>query len=566
MWKRVLSVILCAALCACLFASCSDKETSIALPADSIPSSADPVISDSNAANTIAANCYEGLVRVDENGNIQAGCADHWNISDDGLTYTFILRSGLQWHVPDAESTEAAASNPLGADFIQGFSKAMKADDFVFGLQRAVTKSTQAPGASRLFGIVNAGAIYNGSLKPSELGVSAPDDLTVRIRLSAPDSNFLYALASPCAMPCSRSFFKETAGRYGLTQHLLLCNGPYYLSDMSSDGTSVTMTKNPDYTGAFAGTVDHCSLIYGSENASADSTAIDILSDLSSDEGRLDGAILSTEGAASLPKAYEVTEYANTVNALVFNMGSDFSGNEDLRQALTTATDISALVPEGAKSAEGLIPDCCSSVSGTMYRLAAGKAGGHTFDLKTAKQFYATAQEKFEAAATKDDPAPTSFAITFLCLDTDKTLAQSLVQNWQKVFGTNLSITVETRETEADLQRSLVAGSYDVAYVPLHCSELTATGFLRQFSGETDANIVHLASDEYDTLLTGAASSTDAGDVTRYCLSAERYLVENGILLPVTQQSTALAVRKKTASSLTVLPTGSTYLVYPANT
>lgn len=564
MWKRILSVFLCTVLCACLFSACSKEEVNITLPVGSIPSSADPAISDSTASSTIAANCYEGLVRVDENGNVQPACADHWSISDDGLTYTFILKDGLTWHVPDAESEDAAKANPLGADYILGFSNALTADDFVFGLQRAVANNTNAPGASRLFGIVNAWSIHNGDAKQSDLGVSAIDDLTVRIKLSAPDSNFLYALASPCAMPCSRIFFKKTAGRYALTPHLMLCNGPYYLSDMSSDGTSITMTKNEDYKGSYGGTVDSCTLVYGEESVSADSTAVDILTDLTSDEPRLDAAILSSSAAASLPKAYEVTEYSDIINALVFNMGSDFSGNEDLRRALTTATDIASFVPEGQRAAEGIVPDCCSSVSGTMYRLAAGKAKGHTFDLTQAKQYYADAQEKFEAAATKDDPAPTSFAITFLCLEADKTLAQSIVQNWQKVFGTNLSITVETRESEAALQRSLAAGSYDVAYVPMHCSELTATGVLRQFAGETDANIMHLASDEYDALIYGASAATAEEDVTGYCLTAEQYLIENGIVLPVSQQSTALAVSKKTAGGLNVLPTGDTYLVYLA--
>ncbi|MBQ8062687.1 MAG: hypothetical protein IJ230_01995, partial [Clostridia bacterium] len=261
---------------------------------------------------------------------------------------------------------------------------------------------------------------------------------------------------------------------------------------------------------------------------------------------------------------FEVTDYSTIVNTVLFNLESDFSGNEDLRLALASATDVSSLVAEGAKGAEGIVPEVCNAVSGTMYRLTAGKAKGTSFNLKKAKKYYAAATEKFEAAATQDEPAPTSFTIKFLCLSEDKNTAKSLVQNWQKVFGTNLSVTVDTRDTEAELQRALIAGQYDVAYAPLRCTELTAIGVLRQFSGETDANLCRLASDEYDELLRRAASARDAETVTGYCLAAEEYLTTNGILLPVSTESTCLAVRKKTAEGLKVFPTGNTYLVYLA--
>lgn len=562
MWKKVLSCILAVLMAVLLFAACAPEETTLTLPVDTIPASCDPAISDTVAMSTVAANCFEGLVRIDEKGNVQPGAADHWSISDDGLTYTFILRDGLKWHVPDADSTEASSKNPLGQDFIQNFDTAMTADDFVFGLQRAVAQNTKAPGASRLFGIQNAPAVYAGEAKASQLGVSAPDDKTVRIKLSAPDGNFLTALGSPCAMPCNRTFFNKTAGRYGLTASMLLCNGPYYLSYMDPNGKSLTLVKNDDYVGLTPGDVAQCSLVLGEEAPEEDSDSMDFLADFQSDEGVLDGAVLSANAALNLPKGFKVTEYSNTVNTLFFNMDSVFSGNEDLRLALAHATDVSKLTKTGNGLAEGLIPDCCNAVSGTQYREAAGQAKGPGFSLKKAKQSYATAIEKFKAVATEDEPAPTSFAITFLCLTEDKQAAQSIVQNWQKVFGTALSTTIDTRDTEAELQQALVAGHFDVAFAPLHCTELNAIGVLRQFSGDTEQNLLNLASDEYDHLITLAASARDAETVTGYCLAAEEYLTKNGLLIPVSTESSCLAVKEKTADGLQVLPTGNTYLIY----
>ena len=562
MWKKVLSCLLAVLMTVLLFTACSPKETTLRLPVDAIPSSCDPAISDTAAMATVAANCFEGLVRIDEKGNVQPGAADHWSISDDGLTYTFILRDGLKWRLPDKDNTEATSKNPLGQEFLQNFNTAMTADDFVFGLQRAVAQNTKAPGASRLFGIRNAPAVYAGEAKVSQLGVSAPDDKTVRIKLSAPDGNFLTALGSPCAMPCNRTFFNKTAGRYGLTASMLLCNGPYYLSYMDPNGKSLTLVKNDDYVGLTPGDIEQCSLVLGEEAPEEDSDSLDILADFQSDEGVLDGAVLSAKAAQDLPKTFEVTNYTNIVNVLLFNMDSDFAGNEDLRLALAHATDVSKLSSTGDSIAEGLIPDCCNAVSGTLYREAAGPSKGPGFSLKKAKKAYAAAMEKFEAEATEEEPAPTSFQISFLCLSQDKQAAQSIVQNWQKVFGTALSITIDTRDTEAELQDALIAGGFDVAFAPLHCSELLAIGVLQQFSGDTDQNLTNLASDEYDHLLTLAASARDDETVIGYCLAAEEYLTKNSIVLPVTQESTCLAVKEKTAKGLQVFPTGNTYLIY----
>lgn len=564
MWKKILSVCLAVLMAVLLFTACASKETTLQLPVSSIPASCDPVLSDSTALSTVAENCFEGLVRIDENGNVQPGAADHWNLSDDGLTYTFILRDGLKWRIPDADDEKAAERNPLGKDFIQNFPTAVTADDFVFGLQRSVAKNTAAPGASLLFGIQNAQSVNAGEMKSTALGVSAVDDKTVRIHLSAPDGNFLTALGAPCAMPCSRAFFTKTEGRYGLSPSLLPSNGPYYLKGMDAQGKSLTLAKNSDYVGLTPGTIDQCTLVLGKEQVDPDeaSDAKGVLNDLRSKDGTLDGAILTENSVSSLPKTFQVTKYKNIENMLLFNLNSSFAGNSDLRLALAYATDPSKLIADGATPSRGLIPDCCNAVSGTQYRNAAGTASGLDFSLKKAKKHYTDAMDQFNAVATKEDPAPTSFKIKFLCLAEDKQIAQASVQNWQKVFGTALSTSIETRDTEEELSEALSAGNYDVAFAPIRCSELTAIGVLRQYSGDTDKNLVNLADDAYDSLLEKAAAADRPGSVTRYCLAAEEYLMKQGILLPISEETTCLAVKSKTATGLPVYPTGDTYLIY----
>ncbi|MDH3663384.1 MAG: ABC transporter substrate-binding protein, partial [Alphaproteobacteria bacterium] len=46
----------------------------------------------------VYANVFEGLTRIDRNGVVQPGLAEAWVVSDDGLTYTFMLREGVAFH------------------------------------------------------------------------------------------------------------------------------------------------------------------------------------------------------------------------------------------------------------------------------------------------------------------------------------------------------------------------------------------------------------------------------------------------------------------------------------
>jgi oligopeptide transport system substrate-binding protein len=61
------------------------------------PPGIDPTISQGGTQSTIYATLYEGLVTVDEAGNIVPGAAESWEVSPDGAEYTFHLRDGLKW-------------------------------------------------------------------------------------------------------------------------------------------------------------------------------------------------------------------------------------------------------------------------------------------------------------------------------------------------------------------------------------------------------------------------------------------------------------------------------------
>lgn len=142
----------------------SGSDQSISFTAKSELPSMDPSLITDSVAFQWAGETYEGLYRLDENGELAEGIAKDHEVSEDGTTWTFNLREDAQWENGDP----------------------VTANDFVYAWQRAVTPDTGSEyGPYFLGGVVkNASAIADGEMKPEELGVKAVDDYTFEVRNS----------------------------------------------------------------------------------------------------------------------------------------------------------------------------------------------------------------------------------------------------------------------------------------------------------------------------------------------------------------------------------------------
>ena len=83
-------------------AESNGEETVVRMNIGSEPDSLDPWQSAASDTEAIMHNVFEGLCLYDENGEIIPGLAESWDISEDGLTYTFHLRQGVTFHNGDA--------------------------------------------------------------------------------------------------------------------------------------------------------------------------------------------------------------------------------------------------------------------------------------------------------------------------------------------------------------------------------------------------------------------------------------------------------------------------------
>ena len=190
------------------------------------PQNIDPQIASSDSELIIVRNLFEGLLRKDGQGNIKPGACEAYE--KKGLTYTFQLKKGLKW----SDGT------------------ALTANDFAYGIKRAVAKETGSPYAVRLFAIKNARSVNSGSADVSALGVSAGAE-TVKIELEYEDPAFEEALTTSVAMPCNEKYFIKTEGLYGKNAKNILCNGSYDIFKWNTETFGIKLYKNENYKGDF---------------------------------------------------------------------------------------------------------------------------------------------------------------------------------------------------------------------------------------------------------------------------------------------------------------------------
>ena len=144
---------------------------------------------------------FEGLCRIDEDGDVVAGVARKWESDKNSTEFIFHLRPAAKW----------SDGTPLTAQ------------DFVFGITRALTSSNGAL-PEELLVIQGAKEFASGEGDVSALGVMAEDDHTLVIRLAKSNPDFPSLTASIHYMPCNQAYFESCQGHYGLSSQYLLTN------------------------------------------------------------------------------------------------------------------------------------------------------------------------------------------------------------------------------------------------------------------------------------------------------------------------------------------------------
>lgn len=527
MAKKAISIVLCCILLLLSFSGCFGKTKtgkSFSMPITDEPQSLDPQIADSNAERLVASNCYEGLVRVGENGEIVNGVAERYTVSDDGLSYTFYLRHDAQWALYSAQKIVLAEK--YGENFKETFPKTVCAEDFVFALQRAVDPQTGSADAYLFAALENAQSIQAGQAPKESLGVRAIDEFTLEIRLARADENLLYALTAPGAAPCDRAFFELTAGRYGLEVGYTLSNGPLHVSKWL-EKTSIKMIKNDDYHGETEASPASLTLYY---NADSDAVPEKTAS------GTYDAAFLTKAQFDALEDADElqVQYLESTTYAFLFNRQNTALANENVRKSLCLSVDFDKLsiLGETVERAAGLVPPYCTV--GTQSFRAQSAAALLAYDTVAASACFAEGLLELGVSAVE---------LEALCAEEYADFVRAVIQGWQKTLGVKLVVTVKAVPLST-LLAAVADGNYDIAFYPLTADSVRTASYLEMFGA---SGAFSVDTPEYAALLQRVRESAGSFSAqSAACGDAENYLLQHAVLLPVFYQSNCFVTSKDT--------------------
>ncbi|MBO4894579.1 MAG: peptide ABC transporter substrate-binding protein [Clostridia bacterium] len=526
--RKITAVILIMILTLSLAACGKEGGDSLAYALYSSPSTLDPQYSQGNSAQIIIGNCFEGLTRIDENGNIAPGVATDWEISPDGLTYTFNLREDSGWYI-------IRRVNASTLDEKESRYEPVTAYDFSFAFFRAVKQETDCPDYSQFAIIKNAEKVHNENLSAINLGVNALDSKTLEINLERPCPEFLYRLSTPAFMPCNEEFFNACDGRYGLNASYLLCNGPFAVTAWDSS-SSLIMRKNAGYSGENEAKPSSVSFYFNND--------INDISEKVSLGTYCAGVFTDEENMPS--QGVNSTALDNSVYGFCFNCSDSYFSNENLRLALMCCVDRGIFTPpEGSTQTNSCVPLCCRAGEANYIEAIGSQTVLPASDTTFAMISFQKALSELNAKSLK---------LNILCEEKYSGYIRSQIQIWQKVFDVNLSVSVETLSENA-IETRMRKHDYQFAFAPVHSYSGLAANYLSGFMSGDGDNIFAFEDEYYDNAVRTTFNIENPRELLNGCFTMDSYLTRHAVFYPLFTGRTYL-VEHRSVSGVKCSPSG----------
>ena len=472
------------------------------------PKTLDPQIADDPSSFTAVQALFEGLARLDADGNARPGVAAHWESSENSTVFTFYLRADANW----SDKTPVTAG------------------DFVFAFRRALSPQTASPSCTRMYCIRNARKVRSGELAPDQLGVEAKDAHTLVVRLESPYSDFPELTVLPVFMPCSQKFFESTAGRYGLEPDCVLGNGPFQIDGKYgwAHGQYLNLRRSSTYAGAQKPLPSDVHL-------NVDGGNIDLSDPVAAlKNGTVDAAALSAAQAAEASAdGSSIVSFQDAVWGLCFNTASGSMKNMDVRRAFVQACDRSRVLAHLPKNTSGaddiLLPG--TALLGENYR---GLAGG-PFYLTQDPNAAQTLAKGLGALGLQEMPS-----VSVLCPDdmNVKLMLNEMIIAWNAQFHNYFNLEALD---ESELLSRVASGNYQLAIYPLRPDSDGPDDVLSLFRSGADGNPSNYADASFDALLDRAEADGGKEAAADYA-SAEKYLNEQAVFYPLYYEKSCYAM------------------------
>ncbi len=471
------------------------------------PPGIDPGVSQGSVQSTLYAALYEGLVTVDDKGNIVPGAAESWDVSEDGTEYTFHLREGLKWS--DGE--------PLTAK------------DFEYSWLRALMPETASTYSwfVEMF-IYNSSAFAQGEVGAEEVGIKATDDLTLEVKLNMPAAYFPQALLAGVWNPVRQDMVEADPEKWPFNAETAISNGPFKFTEYKI-GSYITAVKNENYWDADSITIDNLRFSFIADENTAYNAFI---------AGDVDGiaGVPNTELINLLTTDDRLTAYDQLrINFLRLNNETPGLDNQQVRRAINLAIDrksyLDGLGNITSKPILGVVPGGLI-LDGKDFREVSGDNG-----------LTVTAQVEEAQALLADAGYPNGEGLPVYRLHTFENWAKD-AEIIQQMLLVNLGIQTEIQSVDSKLFFPMIIdGEYDIAFGGWGGDYVHPMTFFDLFTSTAYDNATRWANPEYDDLINRARVATDEAVALDLMVQAEKILMEESPIVPLIVPASAIMIQ-----------------------
>ncbi|MGA2015717.1 MAG: peptide ABC transporter substrate-binding protein [Opitutaceae bacterium] len=456
----------------------------------------DPHLATQASDYTVLSSLLEGLLGEDPvDLHPVPGVAERWEVSPDGLTYTFHLRAGARW------------SDGLP----------VTSQDFVGSWRRMLTPELAATNASQLFLIRGAEDFYRGACGFEQVGVRAPDARTLAVVLEHPAPWFPSMLSSPAWLPVSIA----TVSRYGPVSRrgnpwaapgTWVGNGPFVLKSWRH-GQEIVVARSPTYWDA--GRVRLREIhFHAFDSLDAEERAFRA------------GQLHVTEALPpdrigayrrDAPGLLRIDPLLGTYFLRV-NVRRPGLSDARVRLALALAVDRTAIVERllmgGQRPAYSFTPPGLGA-----YEPAQVQRGQP-----------AEARRLLAESGHPGGRGLPALELLYNNSETHRVIAEAIQEMWRRELGVRLSLVNEELKSTEEARR---AGAYDLLRSSLIADYADPSYFLEVWRGDSANNFTGWSSAAYDSLLFDAARSGDPARRGELYLKAEKILLSEAPVIPL---------------------------------
>lgn len=473
-----------------------DAAKTISLNAGMEPTGLNTLTSTYSIEFALFKHMYENLVTLDDDDNTAPGAAESWDYDEDTLTYTFHLRKDGVWTNGDP----------------------VTAKDFEFAWSQALNPEVASDYAYFLYFIKNAEKYFNGEVTWDEVGVKVVDDYTLEVTMEQPTPYALFLFSFGTLAPINQRFYEAVGADLYSTEAQYFCtNGPFALTEWSHND-KIVMQKNDAWHGAADVEVEEIDWkIITDANAALSSFLAGDLDMVGLGTGEL---IKQATAAGATIQSYT----DGTAFYIYFNNNDQYLSNVNLRRALFNAIDeqkeIDTVWQNDNEPMTSFTAPGVSATDGTSFAGKVGELYAPSRDQEKAKEYLATALS--ELGCTVDD---LSAHLSIDCGDSATSIAEASFyqEQWRQVLG--IEVTVNSMITKQGSQNRKT-GNYVMSVTGWGPDYNDPNTFLDLWVTDGGNNQTGFSNERYDELIDLASKETDLEKRESYFIECEQIIAD----------------------------------------